>query len=202
MKLLRKVSAKEVKRDFVVSQLVRLTRGKKLFLKKLTPKEFATKLAASKRKVLRMPEKALDRFIGDDYLPRLRSYNACDWYVAEVKTSEVGVWKQAGGLPPRATKGSLKKTADFVRTALAKRPIRLLGRVRRVVPRMIETNINELQKEKYLLPIVFKGGTGTRGRRGLKPVLKGDIDDGCMRSIALAVHGAETLRVYYGMPKR
>jgi len=32
--------------------------------------------------------------------------------------------------------------------------------------------------------------------------MKGDIDDGSMRSIALAVHGARTIRAYIGFPKK
>ena len=33
-------------------------------------------------------------------------------------------------------------------------------------------------------------------------VMRGDIDDGCMRSIALAVHGVKTIRAYIGFPKK
>jgi hypothetical protein len=67
---------------------------------------------------------------------------------------------------------------------------------------MLATNVEMLQGEKYLLPIIFKGGTGTRGRHGLKRIMKGDIDDGCMRSIALAVSGTKVIRVYIGFPKK
>lgn len=63
-------------------------------------------------------------------------------------------------------------------------------------------NIHLLQKEKYLLPIIFKGGTGTKGRKRLKRQMKGDIDDGCMRSIALAISGKKILYVYIGFPKK
>ena len=67
---------------------------------------------------------------------------------------------------------------------------------------MLATNVRLLQSEKYLLPIIFKSGTGTLGRRGLKRVMKGDIDDGCMRSIALAVSGKKVIRAYIGFPKK
>ena len=66
---------------------------------------------------------------------------------------------------------------------------------------MLATNVDELQKEKYVLPIMFKNGTGTCGRKGLTYKTKGDIDDGSMRSITLAVNGAKTIRAYIGFPK-
>ena len=49
--------------------------------------------------------------------------------------------------------------------------------------------------------IVFKGGTGTNGRKLFKKKMKGDIDDGNMRSIALAVASKKTIKVYMGFPK-
>lgn len=58
------------------------------------------------------------------------------------------------------------------------------------------------QKEKYLYPIVFKTDTGTKGRKRLKRKVKGDIDDGCMRSIAMAMFGRDPITVYYGIPKK
>ncbi len=149
-----------------------------------------------------MTDTQLDGQISPEWPRRLRSYNASDWYVGEVKTNEVGVWKRAGDLPLSWTNGSLKETADNVREALAKDSKRLAKRARRAVVNMLATNVGMLQSEKYLFPIIFKGGTGTLGRRGLKRVMKGDIDDGCMRSIALAVHGARTIRAYIGFPKK
>ncbi len=40
------------------------------------------------------------------------------------------------------------------------------------------------------------------GRRRLKYKVKGDIDDGRMRSIAFVVNGAEHINVYFGMPRK
>ena len=55
-----------------------------------------------------------------------------------------------------------------------------------------------IQKEKYLFPVVLPGGT--MGRKGLKK-MKGDIDDGCMRSIALAISGKKKIKMYIGKKK-
>ena len=38
------------------------------------------------------------------------------------------------------------------------------------------------------------------GRKRLKRKMKGDIDDGCMRSIALTIKGAKTIKAYIGIP--
>jgi hypothetical protein len=59
----------------------------------------------------------------------------------------------------------------------------------------LKTSLGTIAREKYLLPIVLPGGT--MGRKGLMK-MKGDIDDGCMRAIALAVSGKKRLRVYLG----
>ena len=75
-------------------------------------------------------------------------------------------------------------------------------RAAKAVKGMLETNVGLIQSEKYLYPIVFKGGTGTNGRKGLKKKMRGDIDDGCMRSIALVINGAKTIKVYFGTPRK
>jgi hypothetical protein len=100
------------------------------------------------------------------------------------------------------TNRSLKEIALRVQKALLLKAH--LGRTRalHVIPNMLRTNVGMLQDEKYLLPILFKGGTGTRGRWRLKHQTKYDIDDGCMRSIALAASGQRKLRVYVGIPKK
>ena len=132
---------------------------------------------------------------------RLNIYNASDWYIGEVKPNEVGVWRKAGELPLSWTNGSLQETADKVRRALEKNPKLIKGRARHTISNMLATNVAMLQNEKYLFPIIFKSNTGTRGRHRLKRVMKGDIDDGCMRAIALTMNGAKVIRVYIGFPK-
>src|SRR3990167_8323422 len=202
MKILKKVGVREVKRTFVISNNIRIQKNGRRYLGKISKEEFLKKFQQSKRKGVRMTDKQLDRQVSRSWLRRLRAYDSSNWYIGEVKTSEVGVWKKAGDLPLSLTNGSLKKTADKVREALEKDSKKFVRRARRAVSNMLVTNVDLLQSEKYLLPIIFKGGTGTLGRRGLKRGMKGDIDDGSMRSIALAVHGARTIRAYIGFPKK
>lgn len=202
MKILRKIPVREVKRTFVIGNDIRIHKNGRRFMGKVSKEEFLKKLRQSKLRGLRMTDNQLNRLITPEWSRRLDSYEGSDWYLAEVAPSEVGVWRRAGDLPLSWTNGSLKDTADNVRRALETNSKLLTKRARRAVTNMLATNVEILQDEKYLLPIIFKGNTGTRGRSLLKRVMKGDIDDGCMRSIALAVSGKKTIRAYVGFPKK
>lgn len=201
MRILRPVKSIEVKRAFVVSDFISAKKDRRKHLTHVPQDVFIAKLKDAKKKALKLKESQLDKIIKDEYKKRLTAYDASVWFVGEMKTSEIGVWKKAGGLPLSWTNGSLVGTAQKVKYALDHNPKLLKKRSRYSIPNMIKTNTHLLQKEKYLFPIVFKHGTGTKGRKGLKKQLKGDIDDGCMRSIALAVSGIKTIKVYFGSPK-
>ncbi|MEK7106124.1 MAG: hypothetical protein AAB895_02085 [Patescibacteria group bacterium] len=202
MKKFKKVNVIEVKRCFVMSQLIRHQKGKKRYLGLISEKEFNKKLTIAKEKTLKLSEKKLDKIIHDEWKKRLKAYNNSDWYIGEVSPGEIGVWKRAGGLPLECTNGSLKDTAQKVKYYLNKNPKFLKKRSRHTIFNMLSTNVGKLQKEKYLFPIIFKSGTGTNGRKKLTKVLKGDIDDGCMRSIALTIAGARSIKAYIGFPKK
>ena len=63
---------------------------------------------------------------------------------------------------------------------------------------IVNNVLHIIQDEEYLLPIVFESGIGTNGRKKSSHKTKYDIDDGCMRSISLALAGRKELRVYVG----
>lgn len=67
---------------------------------------------------------------------------------------------------------------------------------------MLEADTDAFQKNPYLLPIGFAGRSGTWPRKYLRYRTTVELDDGNMRAIALAVNGAKTIRVYYGIPKK
>ena len=203
MKLLKRVSRKEVKRCFVMSNFIRWGKKQKGHLHKISRYEFLKKVDLAKKKVKKLKESQLNKIISNEWQKRPDAYNMSDWYLGEVKPSEVGVWKRAGELATAWTNNSLAETARHMKYAmvhgkLKRRRIRAVKAVKGI----LETNVDLIQEEKYLYPIVFKGGTGTNGRKGLKKKMKGDIDDGCMRSIALAINGAKKIKVYYGVPKK
>ena len=197
MKLIQHVPTREIKLCFVISDFVRMPKRGKKYLGDISRIDFLKRLRKETAKCRKLSPAELDDFIQPH---RLFVYNAADWYVADMSVNELGVWRRAGGLPLEWTNRSLQETAKKVSTALETNSHTLKQRARHGMMNMLKTNIIDLQKEKYLLPIVFKGGTGTNGRRRLKHRTKGDIDDGNMRAVALAVNGAKTLRVYFGVP--
>ena len=168
----------------------------------ITPAEYKKRVQKAKEIILQLPEMMLDMILAGEWKKRYIAYNKADWYLAEVATDEVGVWRSAGGLPTKWTRGSLTETAVLVRRALEEHNTKLLThRSHTAIPGIIKNGLSIIQKDKYLFPIAFKGGTGTKGRRGL-PLMKGDLDDGCMRSVALTVSGKKKLKVYFGIPKK
>jgi len=214
MKKLKKVDVLEVKKCFVISQLIRKQKfnevfvGKfslkprKRFLRTTTLEDFKERLKIAKIEVSAMPEEELDKLIRDEYRKRLVAFDKSDWFLGEIKPSESGVWRRAGNLPLGWTNGSLEETAQKVGHAINIRSRNLISRAKHVVQNILKLNTHIIQNEKYLLPIVFKGNTGTRGRRRLKKQMKYDIDDGCMRSIALTISGVKSIKAYIGFPKK
>ena len=212
MKLIKNVPAREVKRAFLISDAVRkYLPAKYRHGQAIPPDVFRKSFQKAKKEVLLLGPAELDeRLIAyyvskrsgkkKTYVTRLDAYTVSDWYLGEVTPAEAGVWRRAGELPLRWTNGTLEDTAESVLGAL-KRKQTLPGRAGRTIAHILMMDVHLKQKERYLLPIMFKGNTGTRGRARLKRVTKVDIDDGNMRSIALAVHGAKTIRAYIGFPK-
>ena len=190
MKLLRKVDSIEVKRCFVISDFIAKQKN--------IDKEFLNKLNKTKDIILGLPETMLDKFIKGAWKKRLRSYNTLKWYVGIATIDEIGVWKWAGDLPVSWTRGSLEETAYLVEHALKENSQKTTKRFQTTIPRILKNSLNMIQKEKYLLPIIIPGGVI---RKGLKR-MKGDIDDGCMRSIALALSGKKVIKAYIGVRKK
>jgi hypothetical protein len=199
MRLLKKVKTIEVKRSFVIADFIRHHQYGKAAMSKVGKIAYQKQLAKAKRTVVQIPEGLLDLVIRGTTRDRISPYNTLAWYLAEVDTNEVRVWPGAGGLPKKWTRGSLRETGDYVREALKKNPRGLGHRAQTAIPEIIKISLPLLQKEKYLLPIVLPFGTlNKKGRTRFK----GDIDDGCMRSIALAVSGKKNIKLYFGIPKK
>ena len=202
MKILHKVRPIEVKRAFVMSQKMRFSRRKgKKYLPKLSEAEFLRKLKQAKTATNRLTEKQLNKIIADEYQKRADAYNNANWYRAKMSSSEVGVWRRASGLPSRWTCCSLSQTALKVKKGLKRNSKLIRARSKRAIPRIIEF-ADVISGERFFSPIVFAGGTGTCGRKWCRKKTKGDVDDGCMRSIALTIAGRKTLNVYFGKPKK
>jgi len=199
---IKKVNTIEVKRCFAISQVIRYSRYKKSHLPAISKDEFLSELSIAKAKVLKLSEKELDYLVKGKYKKRLIAYDNSDWYLGELEIEEAGVWRRAGDLPLHFTNNNLKITAEKVKSAIDGNSKLLSKRPKIAIPNILNTNIALLQKEKYLLPIAFVSGTGTNGRRRLKVKTKFDLDDGCIRSISLAISGKTKIKAYIGFPKK
>ena len=195
MQLLKKVKSIEVKRCFVISDYLSHQKYSNKPMRVANKQQYTELLAKAKRIILELPEMMLDMIIKGEWKKRFNIYKTMEWYLGTVKTNEIGVWKRAGGLHLSWTYGSLQETAGFVAQALQENSKKFTRRSKTAIPGIIKNSLSVIQKEKYLFPIVLPGGI--MGRKGLKK-MKGDIDDGCMRSIALAVNGKKKIKVYIG----
>lgn len=202
----KKVDRIEPKRTFIISQLMKTNKGNRRYLHKLSRDELEDRLENAREITLQLSEQELDEKIRKDsprYKKRLRLYNSVDWYLGIVDVDEVGVWRRAGGLPIEWTQGSLADTGALVKKALRESENnKIVARARRSIPRILE-HVDLIGSEKYLLPIVLPGATNGRGLNG-RPYknfkkMKGDIDDGCMRSVALFINGKSSFNAYIGL---
>lgn len=199
MKLLKKVKPVEAKRSFVAADFIRHHRYGTAAMPKVSKVAYQAQVKRANAVVTKIPEALLDAIIKGTTERRIRVYQKLVWHLAEVDTKEVRVWVGAGGLPKKWTRGSLEETGRYVREALNKNPRGLGHRARTAIPEILATALPVLQREKYLLPIVIPfGSLDKKGRTRFQ----GDIDDGCMRSIALAVSGKKKIKVYFGLPKK
>ncbi len=204
MKILKPIPLIEVKRTFVIADQITQRKNlgnNKKFLKDLSEKDFEEKLYKAKKFILKLKEKDLNKLISPKWPKRINAYNSSDWFIAEMSPNELGVWRRAGNLPLRWTNQSLAETTEKVTRGFNRKSKSLKKRPKHSIPNILKIKTHLEQKEKYLYPIVFKTDTGTKGRRRLKRKMKGDIDDGCMRSIAMAISGKNKIMVYFGIPK-
>ena len=201
MDLIKKVKGLEVKRCFVFSQRFTSKKMRKEAIKKHivkpTKETFSKDIVKHKKEVLALTEKALDQIIFAEYKKRLKAYDSVDWHIGWVELAEVGIWHGAGGLPELWSKSSLEDSANRLSQELSKENSRYSKiRAIKTVPEIVEFK-NIIQKEKYLLPIVLPGGINPSCRKGMRK-MKGDIDDGCMRSLAFAISGDKKIKAYIG----
>ena len=206
MKVLKEVEPIEVKRAFVIADHVAHLHGRKKrgnnkkFLKALSEAELQKKIVETKKEILRVKESDLDRLVCPEWPKRLNAYNMSRWFIADIRPKDVGVWARAGGLPLRWTNRSLAETAKKMERGLKMDSKSIKSRAKHAIPNILKMKSQLDQEERYLYPIVFRSDTGTMGRKRLKRKMVGDIDDGCMRSIALAMSGKRIIRVYFGSP--
>lgn len=181
----------EVKRCFIASE-----KGREKLQGK-TGVAFQTILAEIENEVLGMSESELDRMI--TWHPRLNKYNELVWYFEECSIDDLGVWDRAGGLPMAWCIGSVRETAHYILNEpkeIAR--ISKYDRDKRAINNLpaIAKVADIILTKRLFAPIIVPGGTW----RPTPPYrkMKGDIDDGCMRTIAFAIKGYEKINAYVG----
>src|SRR3989344_9057844 len=201
MRLIRKVKAIEVKRAFLMTNFLRKYGVAEKRDRKIPTKEkYLLARAKAHKAVKKLTEKQLDKLIGKEWKKRLTAYNSVNWYMGEIYTKEVGVWRKAGDLPGPWINYSLAYTAKTVKKALETNNKLLRKRARRVIPIII--NLKDIiKKDKYSLSIVMDKQSSPVNRRWLKK-MQWTLDDGNMRSIAFAISGDKKMKAYIGIKKK
>lgn len=205
MRLIKKVNPIKVKQSYILSDVFNFKRENISDLSEYVPTldierdNFSEEYEKIKKNVLSLEEGVLDKIIRNEFSPRLDAYNQVEWYLGDANIDEIGVWRGTGGLPESWTKGSLKETVNMIinKTDTFKKNTDVLSgskRVMRAVPYILRFK-DLIQNEEFFLPIILPGGM--MGREGLK-LMKGDINDGCMRSIAYVLSGDVTIKAYIG----
>ena len=183
-----KVEPIEVKRCFVASDM-----GKSLANK--SREDYIQGTEEIIQKVLGMTEENLNKQISSRDPKRLGLYNKLTWYYGRVSIDDMGVWDEAKGLPHEWCLGSVRETSRSYRIAIEEGKTFPFSDFYRQIPAIKEV-ADVIEKARFFSIIVVSGET-SRGRQNCRKT-KWNIDDGCMRAIALTLTGKEELNAYMG----
>ena len=192
---MKTVSSLTVLKAFVLADLINLSRGKKRYLGEITKEELEKKVIEAKKKLSSLSRAQLERKVRNPV--RLKAYTKAKWTIRTLSVKELGTWRGAGGLPISWTEGTLDATAKKVSKGLRTNSKLIRARSKRSLKSLLNGCIDVVEKEK-LYPIVFASGVGTQGRRKLHTKVKGDIDDGNMRALAMVLRDKKRITVYFG----
>ena len=183
----------EVKRCFVVSNRAKGLAG-------FDRQHFLSCFQEIEQKVSHLNDVELDLEI--DWQPRCNMLNSksLQWTFGKCSIDEIGVWvnrEGSGGLPREWCVGSVRDTAQAIKKNLKRK---FSGRVFYAIQGII--NIAEIIVGQRMLSIiaVASGLCYVRRHPPCKNV-KYDIDDGCMRAIALALSDQEYINAFVGTMK-
>jgi hypothetical protein len=162
----------------------------------LAEDQFGARLVVLKTQVERMSETDLDTELAIQPDWRITDYNTLVWAYGTVSIDRAGVWFLAGNLPEELCVGSIRDTANLLRS----RGIESLPdgcKAKLVVPQMVRV-AERIAAERLLAVIAVLGGR----HRPSPPCARmaWDLDDGSHRAIALALSGKTELNAYLGVP--
>ncbi len=180
-------TVREVKECFVLSEKAKA-------LANLDVDKFRQGLEVLKNDVRKMSRLEVDGVLRW----RASLYDCLTWHWGAVTIDEVGVWAGAGGLPDVLCLGSVRETASAIVKSggVQALPGRSDSRARDNIQGMM-TVASLISKERLLSVIAEVGGT----HRSTPPYkrMSWDLNDGSLRSIALALSGIQTLNAFFGV---
>lgn len=153
-------------------------------------------------KANKLSDKKLLKYDLDNYHPRYDNYFNSKWEKKEIDLKDCGPWPRVGGLPDRATRGSVVDAADYIKQYL-KDKSKLTLKTSRVL--YIEEMMKYAEEISKHIPIIVLEDGVIRHMKLIKlsqrekyKKCKYDIDDGNHRVIALALLGKNKVNAYVG----
>ncbi|MCD4666763.1 hypothetical protein K8R47_03060 [archaeon] len=183
---MKKVKIKEVLQAFIISDELKKEYGEINNISEY--KEIYNKI---KNKIKKYSEKELWQCIKDKN--RIIRYKSCDWYFGRIKISNTGVWPHMGHIVDNLLFKDTKWTANQIFKNSNKILKGELNHLFRILP-----FVSYLNKH---IPIITIQNSAIRDKeKYLKEMC--DIDDGCHRTICLALQGRTFINAYIGIQKK
>ncbi|MCK5459847.1 hypothetical protein KAI52_01925 [Candidatus Parcubacteria bacterium] len=183
---MKKVKLKKILQTFVVANEL-----KKKYAKINNINEYKKIYFESEKKIKKYSEQKLLSNISDKY--RVKRYKSCDWYFGRIKIDNTGVWPRMGNITDNLLIKNSKWSANQIYKNSTKIVKYKLNHLFRIMPFVSHLN-------RYMPIIVIKDGVIRSEKKYLKQ--KYDIDDGCHRTICLALTGKIFINAYIGIQKQ
>lgn len=198
MHLIKKVSALEVKHNFLITHFIREQGYALEDSREINRKTFKKVLKEAKQKVRNLPKKEVDLLISGDYSKRLIIYDEVEWFLGEAHLNEVGVWHNATG-NNEFTSSNLEDTRNlFSRLYNIKKEQKFIDkRFLRGIP-VVTKLIDLFKTDHYLYPIALESNINPEIRKSVSKT-RLDLDDGNLRALTLAMNGNDVLKLYIGL---
>ncbi len=183
---MKKVKFKKVLQTFITANEL-----KKKYAKINNINEYKKIYLEIEKKVKKYSEQKLLSRVSDKN--RAERYKSCDWYFGRIRIDSTGVWPRMGNIPNNLLIKDSKWSANQIYKNSAKIIKYKLNHLFRIMP--LASHLNQ-----RMPIIVIKDGAIRSEKKYLKQ--KYDIDDGCHRTICLALTGRIFVNAYIGVQKQ
>ena len=182
---MKKIRIKEVLQAFVIANELKKEYGKINNISEY--KEIHSKI---NNRIKKYSEKELWQCIKDKN--RIRRYKSCDWYSGRINISSTGLWPRMGLMPENFFFKDSKWAANQIFKNSNKILKGELNHLFRILPFVSYLN-------KHIPTIVIHNSSIRNEKKYLKEFY--DIDDGCHRTVCLALLGRTFINAYIGIKK-